>query len=124
MNTAWHFKVFLKDKTTDVIEEWQEGLPTKAQVKIEERIKYLAITPQWVRPYFDILHGHDHIHEIRVIHNNIQYRILGCFSGEKEFTLLVGAKEVNDRFEPLYAPTTAEQRRILIKDRSYIDDFI
>ncbi len=122
----WAFKVFLKDKTTNVIEEWLEGLPTKAQVKIDERINYLAITPQWVRPYFDILHGYEGIHEIRVILQNIQYRLLGCFGPrEKEFTLLIGSKEIGSKFNPASAPTIAQQRRkLILEDGSYTDDFI
>lgn len=124
--TDWKFKVFLKDKTTDVISEWLDGIPKNVKAKIERRINYLKITPQWVRPYFDILHGHDGIHEIRVIFSSIQYRILGCFGPkEKEFTLLIGSKEIGDKFNPLSAPMIAEQRRkLILKDGSFTDDFI
>ncbi len=119
----WTFKVFLINKTTSAIEEWMRGLPTKVQVKIRTRIKYLEITNQWVRPYFDKLSGH--IHEIRIVHSNIQYRILGCFGpAVKEFTLLIGAIEKDWKL-PKNTTTTAEERyKLISEDRSYTDDFI
>jgi len=127
--TTWTFKIFLKknaDKTINVIDEWLEEQPPKAQARIRAIINYLKITQAWPIQYFKQYRGHPYIYEIIIKCGNIQYRPLGCFGpGENEFTLLIGAKEKGDRIEPASAPDTAEERReLILKDRSYIDDFI
>ena len=63
-------------------------------------------------PYFTPLTGYSGICEIKFIVQNIQYRPLGCYGPEKnEFTILIGAREEGDRFNPRNAPKIALIRR-------------
>ncbi len=89
-------------------------------------VKYLETQRFFPKNYFSNYIGYADIYELKWIHNNIQYRPLGCFGpGDKEFTLLIGAKEKGDRLEPIRAPEIAVRRRKLIhQDRRYIDDFV
>lgn len=120
--SEWTFKVFLKDKDHDVINDWIDGLPQKVQARIEARISYLRVTDNWVRPYFDKLSGH--IHEIRVVHGRIQYRILGCFGPGREFTMLIGAVEKDWKL-PKHTEEIAEERyKLVSEDRGYADVYI
>jgi hypothetical protein len=123
--TNWIFKVFLNNKTDDVISSWIEAQPSKVRAKIRTRIKYLEVTRNWPEDYCHKWVGIDHIFEIRIRHSGIQYRLLGFFGpGDKEFTLLIGATKKKD-LEPKSAPDIAKKRRKLtLEDRGYIDDFI
>ena len=120
--TDWKFKVFLNNKTTDVIGEWLSGLPGKDRAKIRVIINYLKTTQVWPKSYIKRYVPYHDIYELRIK----LYRPLGFFGpGEKEFTLLIGAKEKGDRIEPINAPEIADARRTLIlQDRGYINDFI
>lgn len=104
----------------DSLRKDRRGEP-RAKIKINTRIQFLEATENWHWPPQQIscLECHKRIYELRVVHKNIQYRPLGCYGpGEKEFTLLVGAREENNGFRPREAPRIAEQRRsIIFNDR-------
>ena len=116
------FRDYLTERGENVIRAWLDGLPKNAKVKIDRRIlylenvQYLQREPQYIKP----LTGYDGIFEIRVILQNIQYRPLGCYGpAQDEFTLLIGAIERGNRFEPRDAPDLALQRKEIIhNDRS------
>lgn len=121
----WIFKVFLDNKTDNVINAWISAQPIKVQAKIRTRLKYLEVTQNWPEDFFHKWIGTEYLYEIRTRHSGIQYRLLGFFGpGDKEFTLLMGATKRNI-LEPKTAPNIAEKRRkLVINDRGYIDDFI
>jgi len=118
-------KTFVTRRGIDRIQEWIKYLPTKAQVAIDERIRFLALGGNWSRPYAAKLKGYDSIWEIRVKSENIQYRPLGCFGpGENVFSILIGAIEKNNRFVPKDAPKIAEKRKQLIyQDERCLDEY-
>jgi hypothetical protein len=124
---VWNFKVFVSDRGSREIDEWLDGLPVKAEVKIRAIISRLEIwdISRWERPYVCKLKGSDNIWEIIVKFNNVQYRPLGCFGPkQKDFTLLIGAREKGGRLEPINAIETAEKRRNLIfQDERYCDEY-
>ncbi len=125
MNKIWTFKIFTPKNRSNEFEEWLNGLPKKHRAKIRTRIKYLEITDSWVRPYFDILHGYDKLHEIIIKFSKIQYRLFGCFGPDrKQFTILIGVTKKNGNYTPRGAFEIAEKRRDLITDRGYIDDLV
>ena len=107
----WTFKIFGKEKSD--VDKWIEDLSPKAQARLDIVIAYMEITKDWSRTkYFSLLRGHPGIGEIRFTFQNKQYRPLGCYGpGQKEFTILVGAMEKGDRFNPINAPLKAEKRR-------------
>jgi hypothetical protein len=121
----WVFKVFLKNKTEDVIGEWLDGLPAKDRAKIRTRIGYLKTTQVWPQTWCK-KYGPCDIYELRIQLGNNLYRPLGFFGpGEKEFTLLIGAKEQGDQIFPRMAPDIAEARRkLVLREKGYTNDFI
>ncbi len=123
----WKFKVFLKDKQTDVIAEWLLGLPAKDRAKIRTRIAYLKTTLIWPKSFVKKYEPYKYIYEIRIQLGNRLYRPLGFFGpgAGKEFTLLIGAMEQGDRIIPHTAPTIAESRRkLILEEEGYTHDFV
>jgi len=118
----WTFKDYLNERGDNEIRLWLDSLSKKARIKIDRRIRYLENVqffhgePQYIKQ----LVGYEGIYEIRVVFSGDQYRPLGCYGPEDgEFTLLIGAFEVGDRFEPRNAPDIAVQRKaIILADRS------
>lgn len=124
MAKEWTFKVFISERGNDVFEEWLNTLPKKAQAKIERRIRYLEIEKTWRRPFFDSLSGYTDLYEIRVVFNNIQYRPIGGFGPKSgEFTILIGAIEKGDKFEPKNALNIANKRSKLIAKEGYTNEY-
>lgn len=99
------------------------GVPS-AKIKINTRIQYLEGSENWHWPpqLISSLKGYEGIYELRVVHKRVQYRPLGCYGpGQKEFTLLLGAREENDDFKPRQAPAIAQERRaIILSDRERV----
>lgn len=115
--SMWTFKCYITENGRDVIAEWYEGLPIKAQAKFDWCISSFRDLPQhlWSKEHFEPLKGFEGIFELRFTINNIVYRPLGCFAPHRhDFTLLIGAREHGDRFEPKNAPKTALERRLII----------
>lgn len=123
----WGFKVFVSNRGDREIDDWLDGIPAKAKAKIKKRITYLEVweIERWKRPYVAKYKGSDGIWEIRVVFDNVQYRLLGCFGPkDNEFTLLIGGREKGGRLEPVDAITTAEKRRQLIcQGEGYTDEY-
>lgn len=68
------------------------GMKTKARVKIETRFRYLSLQQTWEPNFAKKLNGYDDIYEIRIRHEGVQFRPLGCFDPHSRvFTLLIGA---------------------------------
>ena len=97
------------------MDDWFETLPVEVREKVraefDSRFAYLAILPpgQWRRPYTDRLHGvHRELCEFRVKVNRMQFRLFG-FDGPAagQVTLVAGAREIGDRFEPRAALNVA-----------------
>jgi hypothetical protein len=119
----WKFKVFLKDKTTNVIADWLNGLPKEDRAKIRTRINYLKTAqPPWPKTFCKKYVPYEKIYELLIQ----RYRPLGFFGpGAREFTLLIGAKEKGDKMIPKTAPETAESRRkLIIEEEGYTNDFV
>ncbi|MFZ3136668.1 MAG: type II toxin-antitoxin system RelE/ParE family toxin [Thermodesulfovibrionales bacterium] len=121
----WTIKVYIAASGINYFQKWLDSLPKTAQVDIDERIRLLAATGFWHRPYAAKLKGYDEIWEIRILSGNVQYRPLGVFDlGEKVFSLLIGAIEKGSRFEPKNAPKIAEKRRSLfLENKGHLDEY-
>jgi hypothetical protein len=123
----WTFKVFIKSNGQDAFEEWISAQDVDMEERIRARLDMMSITKIWSRPYFDILHGYKHIHEIIIKGRDKQYRPLGCFGpGPQVFTLLVGASKKGAVWNPPNAKETAEKRHKLVfedRNRRWIGEY-
>lgn len=118
----WKFKDYLNERGDNEIRSWLDSLSLKARIKIDRRLRYLENVQYFHREpqYIKQLAGYEGIYEIRVVFAGDQYRPLGCYGPEQgQFTILIGASEVGDRFAPRDAPEIAVQRKaIILVDRS------
>jgi hypothetical protein len=120
----WKFKDYLDQAGGNEIRGWLDALSKKARIKIDQRIRHLENVrhfhqePQYIKK----LVGYEGIYEIRIVFAGDQYRPLGCYGPERgEFTLLIGAFEIGDRFDPKDAPDKAVERMtIILKDGSRV----
>lgn len=116
----WTIKVFVAD-----VERWLNGQTPEARAKIEARIRYLEVISEWKPPYVVKLTGYADLYEIRVIHSNKQYRLIGCYGpGKREFTILVGAIEKEGKYNPPSVFETAERRiKLILKNEGYTYEY-
>lgn len=123
MKKYWIIKAF-KGSRNEII-EWLNSLEPNHKQKVEAFIRRLEIIEKWDSKYFTPLVGYHRIYEIKIKFKNVLYRPLGCYGpGRKEFTLLIGAKEVSNKFKPKEAPTNAQKRcKLIHEDIRYVDDF-
>ena len=125
---CWTFLDFVDDRGENQIRAWIEGQPPsfgkRLRATLNARLDLLsAMKPLRGLPYTKILDGEcDGLFEIRFKANNVQCRPL-CFYGPNrtEITILMGAKEMNGRFVPPNACTTAQSRKALVEsERRYV----
>ncbi len=125
MAKEWIFKCFKSSSGTNEIEKWLNTLPKKDKVNIDAMIRRLEITRNWARPLTGKLKGYENLVEIRVKSSNIQYRPIGCYGPKRgEFTILIGAVEKGDKFEPRNALDTAYARSVKIQKEEHTDDYV
>ena len=120
------FKIFGSENEDSDVDRWRDGLPPAARARMDQIICYMEIQRDWTKTsYFRPLTAYKGICEIRFIVQNIQYRPLGCYGpGEKEFTILVGAEEKGDRFNPKSAPQLAVKRRkVILENKGYTHEY-
>jgi hypothetical protein len=107
----WTIRLFVSD-----VQGWINSRNPKAKAKIEARIRHLENATDW-KPYVKKLKGYKNLYEIKIIHNNIQYRLIGCYGPNvqrREFTILVCAIEKEGKYNPPSVFETAERRSKLI----------
>jgi hypothetical protein len=123
MPLIWSFRCYVKPDGTDVIRRWYEdeaGNQTKA--RFLSKLKILGHLPwlEWNETYHKELHGDcAGLGELRFKADGVQQRPLGFRSGEREFTILLCAKERSNKFNPRNACAIGLARKAeVIQDRS------
>jgi hypothetical protein len=119
MIVLWTFKGYVNERGHNVIDEWYDSLPLGAQNKLDWIIKMIEVRHRadWKAKFFKPYKGSKDIYEFRFEINKIAYRPLGAFGpGKGEYTLLVGAKKVNNILDPKDAPNIALRRLDTIRD--------
>lgn len=119
----WEFLDYINGDGKNVIRDWIDGLSMhgkQVKAKLNVRLAYLSAVDlsKWNPPQARALHGEcEGLYEIRFQIRGIPYRPL-CFVGprEGEATLLMGAIEREDRFEPRTACGQALDCRDVIMD--------
>ena len=95
------------------IKEWSSHLQSKERGKLNKKIDSLAIYGCELFPQMLTNTPTAGILKLRV-HGNVQLRPMLCkgtVNVEQEFTLLLGAKEIGDEFEPKNADKIADTHK-------------
>ncbi len=126
MDKEWTFKVFISLSKTNEIKKWLNTLPKKDKAKIDARIRHLETQKRLEEgPYVEPLTGYKGLFEIKILSGRVQYRPIGCYGPKRrEFTILKGAIEKGDKFEPKNAPDIASDRSKLIDKEEHTDDYV
>jgi hypothetical protein len=125
MAQIWAFRCYRSERGVDEIKAWYDRQTPKVRGKFLSRLRTLGQfqAHQWREPYFRWLHGdYEEIGEIRFEVARVQHRPLGFRGAGRVFTLVICAREVNDRFVPGDACATALMRKASIegnKERSH-----
>ena len=128
-NAFWAFRSYVDEDCQDVIAGWYRQQPAELQAKFDSRLRFLRQQPRegWVRPYFDLLKGKcSPLGEMRFEFRNVQYRPLGYFSGQMEFTWLIVPTKKDSLFNPKNACEIAKRRMKEIArsaERSHVYQF-
>lgn len=117
--SLWVFKSYLTESGEhgrDVIDDWYNSLPIKAQVKFRIVLENLRDRPlPWPLVLSKPLE--QGISELRFQVNRILYRPLGFFGPDNgEFTLVMPAREQGDEFIPRNALQTAIERKNVVQN--------
>jgi|SRR5580704_2388736 hypothetical protein len=92
--TMWKFYDFLDGRGVNLIRQWLDGLPTKAQAKIDTRLLFMQAIAVWPEPWVSALKGWPELIELRIGAAGNAYRPLGFYGPERrEFTITLGAIE-------------------------------
>jgi hypothetical protein len=125
MPAIWTFQCYLSERGVDEIRAWYCGQPPRVRGKFLSRLRTLSqLQPhEWGLPYFRWLHGEcEGLGEIRFEVARVQHRPLGYSGREMFFTLVLCAREANDRLVPRNACATGLDRKATIRndgDRSH-----
>lgn len=117
--SLWVFKSYLTESGEhgrDVINDWYNDLPVKAQAKFRVVLEQLRDKPL---PWPQVLSKplEQGISELRFKINKILYRPLGFFGPDNgEFTLVMPAREQGDEFIPRNALQTAIERKSIVQN--------
>lgn len=117
---AFYLYDFIDEAGESIIESWRDGLTSRSRAQFDSKLHMLEISGSDLGP--KLLAGPikktGHIYKL-IIHADIMLRPMLCkgpFKMQTEFTLLVGAKEIQGKLIP--EPEIAvENRAILLKDR-------
>ena len=109
----WTFKDYLDAGGTNHIHVWLHRQPKLARARINLVIGRLEVMEHLHGKHIKPLKGPGRgLIELRVFVGGVQYRPIGFHGpGRGEITLLVGAIEKDDKFEPLSACSTAQMRK-------------
>jgi len=120
----WTFKSYTNQNGTDVIKEWINSQEKGAQAVIIGRLRYFQAVniTAWERPFFDKLS--EHIHEIRVQWDRIEYRILGFFGPDrKEFTMVYSFIKKTQKVSRADIKSAEARRKEILDGRRQIIDY-
>jgi hypothetical protein len=114
----WVFRDFLSERGRNVIRAWLDDQPVQAQTDLDSFLRHLETHERLGLPYMKKLKDEDGLFELRYYHKktNIQYRPLAIYGpGRKEVTILCGAIERGNDFEPRDAKQTARLRKHVVE---------
>src|SRR5258708_32840712 len=99
----WQIKSYVNSKNVLIVKEWFDSVSFAVWTAFDTHFKFLAGQPpvNWKRPYVSVLSGGKRTRktgcaglvELRFDYGNVEYRPLGYFSGQMEFTIVFFAIE-------------------------------
>lgn len=101
---------FVNSKGLNEFKEWSEKLQKIQRAKLNEKLDKLMLVGDELMPVLLTDAGITNIRKLRIKVQNVQLRPLLCngpINKESEYTLLMGAKEIGDKWEPESAPQKA-----------------
>lgn len=104
---------YLSESGANEFKEWTEGLQSKERAKLNEKIDKLQEHGDALYPHMLTGTSVAGIQKLRV-QGGVKLRPLLCkgpIDVESEYTLLMGAKEVGNKWVPKKAPETASGRK-------------
>jgi hypothetical protein len=117
--SKWTIFDYVDPAEGNLFREWSARLQKKELAKLNQRLDSLAIHGPGLIPGILSPTGMPSIFKLK-IHGKVQLRPMLCEGpgrDEESFTLLLGAKEVSDDYDPIGAPLIASRlRECLIKD--------
>lgn len=119
MAKVWHF---LDSKGRDVFKEWASGLQKRELGKLQAKIDSLRLYGSGLMPQPLSETGEPHIKKLKV-RGSVQLRPLLCEiepdDSEEQWVFLVGAFEINWKYDPPAALEIAtERRKELLEDET------
>ena len=109
----------LPNSKITIVAEWYAAQDDAVQAAFLGRMKFLRGLPGngWDRPYVGQLRGKrcKGLFEIVIEVGNVQYRPIGYFSGEMEFTFVAFAEERDNKLIPESTCDTAKKNIEIIK---------
>jgi hypothetical protein len=120
MKVAFTLYDFVDEDSKNVISSWRDGLTIRSKAQLDNKLHMLEISGSSLPP--KLLAGPikktGHIYKL-IIHADVMLRPMLCrgpFEMDTEFTLLVGAKEIQGKLIP--GPESAvKNRATLLADR-------
>ena len=112
---AWRLYDYQNRRGENEIAAWTRGLQKKDRARLNEKLDRLAEHGTGLLPKLlsGPIKGHRHIYELK-INGSVALRPLLCKGPEDmdgEFTILYGAFERDNRFDPADAPDRADDNR-------------
>ena len=113
---------FVKASGINAIREWMAGLDEGAQAAIDTRLLQMRAMQRWPPTFakkYKAIRGK--IFEIRIAHNRIKYRPLGCYGpGRFQFTLLTGTIERGGKLPKGDLGRAETRYKLIMKDASHV----
>jgi hypothetical protein len=115
MAAVWSFRTYVSPRGQQEVPTWYAQQTPRVQAVFDQRLRTLQQMErrEWTEPYSKILRGEcTGLVEIRFYADKVQHRPLGWFGPSAgEFTILLCAREIGDRFDPLNACKIALGRK-------------
>lgn len=112
---VWTFRTYVSPQGDEEVTTWYAAQTPTIQAAFDQRVRNLSqMQPhEWREPYTKQLEGPcDGLVEIRFKADRVQQRPVGFYGPDRmEFTIVLMAREIGDRFEPQDACEIAQARK-------------
>jgi hypothetical protein len=123
---GWTFLEFVSADGKAPFSIWLSEQPVEAQAAIDNRILMMMnlARPQWSPKWIKSYKGHEKLFELRIPHNKVQYRPLGCYGPDKqEFTIVAGAIEKNWKLPRPVLEVAMKRIELVGTDRRWVREY-